>query len=123
VKYNDYIVSKEWRSKHKEWLVRSQYRCSMFPWINIKKHYNIHHMNYSNLGNEKLYQDVIPLSHFAHRVIIHGILSGFKRPRKQKKYPNSYQQLAHCWCCIPIVLRGAITFLLLVKMLQLALIS
>lgn len=117
--YREYIVSKEWRGKHREWLLRSRYRCSMFPWVSTKKYYNIHHMNYSNLGREKIYRDVIPLSRFAHSFVIHGILSGFKRPSQQKKYPNFPQQIAHYWCCIPALLRSAIALAVTIEMLQL----
>lgn len=106
--YREYIISKEWRQKHKAWLVRSHYRCSMFPWLSLKKAYNIHHMNYRNLGQEKLYRDVIPLSKFAHSFVIHGILSGFKRPSQQTKYPNKAQQIAHAWCCVPVWVRFSV---------------
>jgi len=49
--YKTYITSNEWRSKHKDFLKASHYRCAFFPWVKIgKKHcYNVHHMNYKNL--------------------------------------------------------------------------
>jgi hypothetical protein len=50
--YRSYITSTEWRSKHKDFLKSSHYRCAFFPWVKVgKKHrYNVHHMNYKNLG-------------------------------------------------------------------------
>ena len=88
--YKTYIYSSEWRGKHKDFLKRSHYRCSMFPWIKCgKKHrYNCHHMNYRNKGSEQLWIDVIVLCPFVHSFIIHGILSGFRSTTQQKNYPN-----------------------------------
>lgn len=105
--YRDYITSDEWRSLHPVFLEKSRYRCSMFPWVRCGKkyRYNVHHMNYDNLGDEQLWRDVIVLCPFAHTWIIHGILSGFKRPSKQKSYPNKYQRAVHLWCCTPVSLR------------------
>lgn len=59
--YSSYITSTEWRSKHKEFLKASHYRCAFFPWVKVgKKHrYNVHHMNYENLGSERLWVDVV----------------------------------------------------------------
>jgi hypothetical protein len=37
--------------------------------------------------------DVICLCPFAHSFIIHGLLSGFKRPSQQRKYPNKAQAI------------------------------
>lgn len=105
--YTEYITSQEWRSLHPIFLEKSHYRCSMFPWVKCgrKARYNIHHMNYDNLGCEELWKDVIVLCPFAHKWIIHGILSGFKRPKHQAHYPNKWQQVAHFWCCTPVVIR------------------
>jgi hypothetical protein len=113
--YRRYITSSEWRNKHKEFLKRSHYRCSMFPFIKVgrKARYNVHHMNYKNLGDETLWVDVIVVCPFVHNFIIHGILSGFKRPSQQKNYPNKAQQLAHFWCCQPVFIRSALIVLLL----------
>jgi hypothetical protein len=102
--YSSYITSTEWRSKHKEFLKKSHYRCAFFPWVKVgrKGRYNVHHMNYRNLGNERLWVDVICLSPFAHSFIIHGVLSGFRRPSQQKKLPKygskvgSYVVLSAC---------------------------
>lgn len=76
VNYKSYIVSSEWRDKHKDFLKRSHYRCAFFPFIKVgkKSRYNIHHMNYDNLGDEQLWVDVVCLCPFAHSFIIHGIL-------------------------------------------------
>ncbi len=101
VNYNEYIVSRQWYSKHPSWLKSVGHRCTMFPWVRIgygKGGYAIHHLHYSNLGQEKLGRDVVPLSRFAHDYIIHGILSGFKSAGKQRNYPNLAQRLAHIWC-------------------------
>lgn len=116
--YSQYIVSSEWRSKHLQFLKQSHYRCAMFPFVKVgKKHrYNVHHMNYINLGNECLWTDVICLCPFAHKFIIHGLLSGFKRPSQQKNYPNTAQRLAHAWCCLPVFLRGALVVAVLVNL-------
>ncbi|HEY9610607.1 hypothetical protein [Allocoleopsis sp.] len=106
VNYSHYIQSNEWYRKHKHWLLESNYRCSMFPWIQCGKGkpYRVHHKTYDNVGDEELWKDVIVLSPFAHDFIIHGILSGFKSAGKQKgKYPNRYQKFAHHWCCLPMM--------------------
>ncbi len=105
VDYCAYIKSKEWYAKHKDWLLGSGYRCSMFPWVKCGKGYpyRIHHKAYDNVGKETLWKDVIVLCPFAHDFIIHGILSGFKSAGKQKKkYPNKAQRLVHLWCSIPV---------------------
>jgi hypothetical protein len=93
--YRTYITSPEWRGKHKEFLKRSRYRCSFFPFIvaGKKARYNIHHMNYDNLGDEELWVDVIVVCPFVHNFILHGLLSGFRRPSQQKCYPNAAQRL------------------------------
>ena len=121
--YRAYITSSEWRDKHKDFLKRSHYRCSMFPFIKVgkKARYNVHHMNYENLGDEQLWVDVICLCPFAHSFIIHGILSGFRRPSQQKNYPNAAQRLAHGWCCQPVMVRGGLAVLMLVNLIKFAL--
>lgn len=120
--YKNYITSSEWRDKHKGFLKRSHYRCAFFPWVRVgKKHrYNCHHMNYENLGSEQLWVDVICLCPFAHNFIIHGLLSGFRRPSQQKQYPNKAQQLAHFWCCQPVLVRGALGVALLLNVARIA---
>jgi hypothetical protein len=118
--YRSYITSTEWRSKHKDFLKSSHYRCAFLPWVKVgKKHrYNVHHMNYKNLGSECLWVDVICVCPFAHSFIIHGLLSGFKRPSQQRSYPNTAQRLAHAWCCIPVLIRLALAVLMLVNLLK-----
>jgi hypothetical protein len=120
--YSQYITSSEWRSKHKDFLKQSHYRCAFFPWVKVgkKARYNVHHMNYSNLGNERLWVDVICLSPFAHSFIIHGILSGFRRPSQQKKYPNTGQRLAHAWCCLPVMIRLVLMVAIAVNLVKIA---
>ncbi len=90
LEYNKYIKSSEWYNKHPDWLRAVGFRCGLFPWVRIGngKRYNCHHMNYKNLGNERLRKDVVPLCPFAHDFVIHGILSGFKSSGKQRGYPN-----------------------------------
>ncbi len=118
--YRGYITSSEWRDKHKEFLKRSHYRCSFFPFIKCgnKARYNIHHCNYENLGNETLWVDVIVVCPFVHNFILHGLLSGFRRPSQQKNYPNAAQRLAHFWCCQPVLVRGALVVLFLVNLVK-----
>jgi hypothetical protein len=121
VDYKTYIVSAEWRGKHKEFLRRSRYRCSFFPWIKCGKgaRYNIHHCNYLRLGDEQLWVDVVVVCPFVHNFILHGILSGFRRPSQQKGgYPNAAQKLAHFWCCQPVILRGVLAASLLVNLIR-----
>ena len=119
--YRAYITSSEWRDKHKGFLKRSHYRCSFFPFIKCgkKARYNCHHMNYENLGDEELWVDVIVVCPFAHSFIIHGILSGFRRPSQQKNYPNTAQKLAHFWCCQPVLLRGLLAVAILLNLVRL----
>jgi hypothetical protein len=50
---------------------------------------------------------------FVHNLILHGLLSGFRRPSQQKNYPNTAQRLAHFWCCQPVMVRGVLTVLVL----------
>lgn len=117
--YKHYITSQEWRLKHKDFLKSSHYRCAFFSWIKVgKKHrYNVHHMNYKRLGDERLWHDVICLCPFAHSFIIHGLLSGFRRPSQQKNYPNTAQRLAHAWCCLPVILRSMLAVVLVINIL------
>lgn len=100
VNYYSYIQSSNWYGKHEKWLSAAGNRCTMFPWVRVGKGYSyaIHHMNYQNVGKEKLGKDVIPLCPFAHDYIIHGFLSGFKSAGKQRNYPNLMQRLVHLWC-------------------------
>lgn len=125
--YREYITSAEWRDKHKGFLKRSRYRCA-FSFLPVGKTikgkyfgYAIHHMNYENLSSEQLWIDVIALHPLIHRWIIHGILSGFKRPSQQKNYPNAAQRLAHFWCCQPVAVRAVFSVLLAVNLVKLAL--
>lgn len=109
VNYNEYIVSRQWYNKHSSWLESVGYRCTMLPWVRIGRgrgKYAIHHLHYSNLGQEKLGRDVVPLSRFAHDYIIHGILSSFKSAGKQRGYPNLAQRLAHWWCIQRLWFKG-----------------
>ncbi len=118
--YRGYITSIEWRDKHKGFLKRSHFRCSMFPFVKVgkKARYNVHHMNYDNLGSEQLWVDVICLCPFAHSFIIHGILSGFRRPSHHKNYPKAAQRLAHFWCCQPVIVRGVLAVVVLWNLIR-----
>lgn len=119
--YKTYITSQEWRSKHKDFLKDSHHRCAFFPFIKVgkKARYNVHHMNYKNLGSERLWTDVVCLCPFAHTFIIHGVLSGFRRPSQQKNYPNTAQKIAHMWCCQPVFLRSALMIAVVVNLVKL----
>lgn len=103
--YHAYIVSTEWRAKHKPWLKA----CGRCP-ITFRRlgggrgKYNIHHTHYQSLGKERLWWDVIPLSKWVHDFIVHGILSGFKRPSQQRNYPNLAQRLFHNYCRLTMLL-------------------
>lgn len=105
--YNTYIKSAAWYRKHPDWLKRSGYRCAMLPWVQVGKGkpYHCHHLHYGNLGSEELWRDVVVLCPLAHNQIIHGILSWYRRPSQQQRYPNSLQRFAHRWCCLPLFLK------------------
>ena len=103
--YNDYLNSSHWHNKTKAWRTIAFGRCAMFPFI---RGYHCHHVSYKNFGNEKYKRDIVVLSPFAHKFIIHGVLSGFKRPNEQKKYPNIFQRIAHLWCQIPLKMTTAL---------------
>ena len=75
-------------------------------------------MNYDNLGDEQLWVDVIVVCPFVHNFILHGLLSGFRRPSQQRNYPNKAQQLAHGWCCQPVLIRGMLGVLLLCNLVK-----
>ena len=122
--YRTYITSSEWRDKHKEFLKRSHHRCSftLLPAGKTIKGkyfgYNCHHMNYENLGDETLWVDVIVVCPFVHNFILHGLLSGFRRPSQQKNYPNAAQRLAHFWCCQPVIVRGVLAVVVLWNLIR-----
>lgn len=90
----------------------------MFPWVRVGSghQYAIHHMNYKNLGDEKLGRDVVPLCAFAHDYVIHGILAGFKSAGKQRDYPNLLQRLVHFWCVQRLWFKGTLVLLVLWKL-------
>jgi len=120
VDYYSYIKSNEWFSKHQAWLSAVGDRCTMFPWVRVGSghQYAIHHMNYKNLGDEKLGRDVVPLCRFAHEYIIHGILSGFKSAGKQQNYPNLPQRLVHFWCVQRRWFKGLIVLAICWKLIE-----
>lgn len=126
--YASYIVSPEWRDKLPTWLKLADHRCSLFPWMivgkkvsvgkgkRVYKPYAAHHMHYENQGAELYGRDVIILSKFAHKYIIHGICSGFKSAGKQKTpYPNLAQRMLHGWCVQATVIK--LQYLMLWKFL------
>lgn len=106
MKYSEYIVSSEWRNKHREFLQKAGYRCA-FSGLKIGKgkRYACHHMHYENLGNENYGRDIVCLHPWFHKWVIHGLLSGFKRPSQQKIYPNTAQTIAHAWCLLPAIVK------------------
>jgi hypothetical protein len=121
--YRAYITSPDWRGKHKGFLKRSRYRCAFLPFLSLKKRYNCHHMNYDRLGEEVLWEDVICLHPWIHRWIVHGILSGFKRPSQQKKYPNKFQQTFHFWCTLPHSIRLVLMIAIIVNVVKILMTS
>lgn len=102
--YATYLKSNHWRARQRSFLKKSKGRCALFPWLRVGKvggkyyRYACHHMHYGCLGDERWRRDVVILSHFAHDQVIHGLLSGWKRPQQQRVYPNFWQRLAHAWC-------------------------
>ena len=121
IDYQSYIKSDNWYSKHRTWLSTVGDYCTMLPWVRIGKghRYAIHHMNYENLGDEKLGRDVVPLCPFAHDYIIHGFLAGFKSAGKQRNYPNLAQRLIHFWCVQRRWFKGVLSLLILLKLTEL----
>ena len=121
INYYSYIKSDNWYSKHRTWLDAVGDYCTMLPWVRIGKghRYAIHHMNYKNLGDEKLGRDVVPLCPFAHDYIIHGFLAGFKAAGKQRNYPNLAQRLIHFWCVQRRWFKGVLSLLILLKLAEL----
>ena len=124
--YNLYIRSQEWRAKHKNWLQRAGYRCALFPWVAIGKthkgkyrRYAIHHLHYRRLGQERYWWDVLPLCPFAHNWIVHGILSGFRRAKQQRHFPNCAQKLIHVWLRFP----GMLKYMLMIGLIVFSLIG
>lgn len=110
MQYNGYIHSPQWRNQHALWLQKSGHRCALFFWVRCGKvdgkyhRYEVHHLNrkaYQRQGREVYGRDVIVLCPFAHKVIIHRLLGGADRVRNQRNFPNSAQQLAYIWCCLP----------------------
>ncbi len=120
--YSSFIQSAAWRNKHKDWLKRSHFRCSMFPWIVVGTTakgkycpYAIHHMQYRNFGGKEQFgRDVVALSPFAHDWVIHGILSFWLKPGQQRGYPNFFQRVAHCWCLLSTPLKFVVASLIFV---------
>jgi len=62
VKYEDYIVSKEWEAKRKERIKRDHYQCAM---CGTAKNLQVHHITYERLGHEEL-DDLITLCKDCH---------------------------------------------------------
>lgn len=120
-KYQNYIKSREWYSKHKAWLKEADYRCQFLPWITVGKKvngkyhpYQTHHLHYGNLGNEELGRDVVVLCPVAHQLIYHCLLSGgVRRAGQQKTFPNCAQRVANLWCSLPLQLKMGLIYLFL----------
>ena len=102
--YHEYIISEEWRSKHPGFLAEARYQCAAMPWVKVGRgsFYRCHHLHYNTLGRERYWFDVVCLSPFVHDLIVHGILSGGKKPSQQEIYPNTAQQYFHAWCRLPV---------------------
>jgi hypothetical protein len=112
-KYQEYINSDGWRSKHPEWLKQAKHRCQLtgFPVGKSggKYHgYAIHHLHYNSLGKEEYWRDVLPVTHFAHW-LIHQVLGGHAKASKQRApFPNAAQRFCHCWMRVPLQIRDAL---------------
>ena len=101
--YYSYIKSNKWKSKAKFFkLLACLYRLSPFPLIGYA-----HHTNYNNLYRETYLKDIIIVGDLSHFLIIHGILSGFKRPGEQDYYPNRAQKIFHIIYKVPFI--GGVT--------------
>jgi len=125
--YNEYIKSDAWRGRHPKWLKSFGY-CAALPWLILDRNpdgaycsYNMHHTHYKTLGRDRLWLDVIPLSIFAHDKIVHGLLSGYKKPSEQKRYPNIFQRIFHAWCRLIMALDSWWVLPLMLVLLVLAL--
>ena len=106
--YRDRIQSQQWRQFSRACHDAVGGRCCLFPWLRAERQ-SVHHLNYTcyreprlgkkafRLGREWFWIDALPLSHFAHHHIIHGLLSLGKRPSQQGrgKFPNYFQWTAH----------------------------
>lgn len=115
---NAYYQSAEYRKQRQQWLRRAGGYCEMFPWIDLTKtkKFEIHHVDreaYRNCGIEVFHEHIVVLSTFAHRYVMHWLLSGGKRRvRNQKDFPNNLQKMAVFWCRLPRFVKLFISFLI-----------
>lgn len=79
VNYRAYIVSKPWREKSNHCLVSTRKHCCLF-WGAEASH--SHHLHYKNLGDEKNFRDIVPLSRTAHKIIHWSIFWKIKPVRR-----------------------------------------
>lgn len=102
--YHEFMYSNKWRQFQKHCLTASHHRCA-FTHVRLT-HYNIHHTHYHTFGGaERYWFDCIPLHPWVHDHIVHGVLSGWKRPRQQRHYPNLPQRVFHSLCRLNLLMR------------------
>jgi hypothetical protein len=97
---SDYYKSNKWRgiasfSK----VLACIWRVSPLPLI----FGDAHHVKYTNFTKELYLRDIIIVGPIVHMLVIHGILSGFKRPSEQIKYPNKAQSMIHWFYRLPLI--------------------
>lgn len=74
--YQGYLRTATWRNKCKSAMKATGNRCVLLPFLKAKE---VHHFSYKNLGNEKIWVDIVPLSKTAHRwVHLWGLCRGSK---------------------------------------------
>jgi hypothetical protein len=82
--YTDYLKSHEWQEKRSERLKIDNYTCQRCG----GKHYlNVHHLSYTNVGNEDIYNDLITLCESCHEKIENG---------KMHREPIETEEMRNC---------------------------
>ncbi|ETR71251.1 MAG: hypothetical protein OMM_08244 [Candidatus Magnetoglobus multicellularis str. Araruama] len=98
--YHIYIQSSQWRNKALFMKVLACiWRFSLLPLV----FGDAHHIKYNNITKEIYLRDIVIIGPFVHSLVVHGILSGFKRPSQQKNYPNSLQSIVHFFYRLPFM--------------------
>jgi len=98
--YQIYMQSKQWRAKALFIkILACIWRCSFLPLI----FGDAHHVKYDNLTNELYLRDIVIVGPIVHILIIHGFLSGCRRPGQQENYPNTLQSMVHFFYRLPLV--------------------
>ena len=109
--YHVYLQSRQWREKAGFIkFLACIWRLSPLPFL----FGDAHHVKYKNLTKEIYLRDIIVVSPVIHILLIHGILSGFKRPGQQRRYPNVFQSMIHWLYRLPCI--GGICIAVTVKL-------